>query len=158
MRIVVHLVIIMTILALGFATGFQVGQSDGFSLGSEWALMQAELLAREEGLFMPIRYDDGQFRVILRQPHHLYRRAWQIADRYGQDAAGVIEDAEDAGDPAQTALNCIQLGDEALGAPEHSIINAVFQPALVAPSEEGTAEEDGEPKESDLVPLVHRVF
>ncbi len=58
-------------------------------MGSEWAMVQAEIYAREAGLDMPVIYDNGQFRVILKQPRHLYRRAWRLADRYEDELAQV---------------------------------------------------------------------
>jgi len=42
--------------------------------------MQANLLAREAGVFMPVSLEQGQFRVVIRQPKGLYKRAWQLAD------------------------------------------------------------------------------
>jgi hypothetical protein len=66
----------------GFAAGFPVGRSSGFSTGSEWALVQANILAREAGLYMPVKFEAGQFRIILKQPKHLYRAAWVLADRH----------------------------------------------------------------------------
>jgi hypothetical protein len=66
---------------VGFAVGVPVGQSIGFATGSEWAIIQADLLAREAGVFMPVHYEEGMFRVKLKQPRHLYQRAWQLADR-----------------------------------------------------------------------------
>lgn len=71
-------------LLFGLAVGFQTGRSSGFETGSEWALVQADILAREAGLFMPVALDDGKFRVIMKQPRGLYRRAWQRADEYDE--------------------------------------------------------------------------
>ena len=73
------------LLLAGFAAGFPVGQSVGFSTGSEWAILQADLLAKEVGLSMPINYEKGKFRVVVKQPRHLYKRAWKLANRH--DAA-----------------------------------------------------------------------
>jgi hypothetical protein len=69
-------------LAAGFAAGFPIGRSQGFSTGSEWSLVQANILAREAGLFMPVNFKDGQFTIMLKQPNHLYRSAWQLADKH----------------------------------------------------------------------------
>ncbi len=82
MKIVVRMFLMAALLAAGFAAGFPVGQSRGFTTGSEWALVQAGMFAREAGLEMPVSYEDGQFRITMRQPHHLYQRAWKLADRF----------------------------------------------------------------------------
>lgn len=66
----------------GFAAGYPLGQRKGFSTGSEWALVQAGILAREAGLFMPVKIEAGNFSVMMKQPKHLYRTAWILADRY----------------------------------------------------------------------------
>jgi hypothetical protein len=71
---------ILLLLTAGFAVGFPLGQDKGFSTGSEWAFVQANIFAREAGVFMPVNYEAGQFRVILKQPKHLYARAWVLAD------------------------------------------------------------------------------
>jgi hypothetical protein len=73
---------VAALLLAGFAAGFPIGQSIGFSTGSEWALVQADLLAKEVGLFMPVDYKQGRLRVIVKQPRHLYKHAWKRADRH----------------------------------------------------------------------------
>ncbi|HYA89162.1 MAG TPA: hypothetical protein VEI57_19155 [Nitrospirota bacterium] len=81
-KTVLRMTVIAALLIAGFAAGFPIGQSVGFSTGSEWAIVQADLVARESGLLMPITYEGGKFRVIVKQPRHLYRRAWQLAERH----------------------------------------------------------------------------
>jgi hypothetical protein len=71
----------IALLIVGFAAGFPAGKSAGFTSGSEWALVQANIIAREAGVFMPVSLNDGQFRVVLKQPRQLYKRAWELADR-----------------------------------------------------------------------------
>ena len=80
MRILMRMALMIVLLMAGFAAGFPLGQNRGFSTGSEWALVQANILAREAGVFMPVNYEAGQFRIILKQPKHLYRKAWVLAD------------------------------------------------------------------------------
>jgi hypothetical protein len=46
--------------------------------------VQADIIARESGLFMPVYFEDGRFRVIIKQPRNLYKRAWQLADRHDE--------------------------------------------------------------------------
>ncbi len=75
-------VLAIALLMVGFAAGFPVGQTSGFSTGCEWAIIQADILARQAGVSMPVSFNDGQFRVVLRQPRHVYRKAWQLADKY----------------------------------------------------------------------------
>ena len=86
MNIIVQIVLAIVFLMAGFAAGFPIGKSLGFSTGGEWALMQANIIARESGLLMPVTLEDGQFRVIIKQPRNLYRKAWQLADRHDGDA------------------------------------------------------------------------
>jgi hypothetical protein len=83
MRIALMIVLLMA----GFAAGFPIGQSRGFSTGSEWALVQASILAREAGVFKPVNFEAGQFRIILKQPKHLNRRAWMLADMHEDELA-----------------------------------------------------------------------
>ncbi len=75
-------VLAIALLMIGFAAGFPVGQSSGFATGCEWAIIQADILAREAGVTMPVSFNDGEFRVVLRQPPNVYRKAWQLADKY----------------------------------------------------------------------------
>lgn len=81
MNIITQLVLAIALLLAGFAAGFPIGKNSGFATGSEWAFVQADILARESGLSMPVSYEEGQFRVIVKQPRNLYKRAWQLADR-----------------------------------------------------------------------------
>ncbi len=74
--------LIVALVLLGSAVSFQVGRGIGFESGSEWAIVQADILAREVGVFMPVYMRDGNFRVIVRQPGGLYKRAWREADRH----------------------------------------------------------------------------
>jgi len=82
MKNMVRIAVGILLLLAGFGAGFPIGQSIGFSRGSEWALVQADILAREAGVFMPVHIEKGMFRVALKQPRHLYREAWQLADRH----------------------------------------------------------------------------
>lgn len=82
MKIIIRTLLAIALLGAGFAAGFPVGKSIGFETGSEWALVQADMLAREAGVFMPVYIEDGNFRVIIKQPRGLYKRAWERADRY----------------------------------------------------------------------------
>jgi hypothetical protein len=81
MNILIRIMLAIALLIVGFAAGFPAGKSAGFTSGSEWALVQANIIAREAGVFMPVSLNDGQFRVVLKQPRHLYKRAWELADR-----------------------------------------------------------------------------
>ena len=51
---------------------------------TEWALVQADIVAREAGLFMPVYMEGDNFRIVLRQPPGLYKKAWELADRHEQ--------------------------------------------------------------------------
>jgi hypothetical protein len=81
MKILIRIILAIALLIVGFAAGFPAGKSAGFTSGSEWALVQANIIAREAGVFMPVSLNDGQFRVVLKQPRQLYKRAWELADR-----------------------------------------------------------------------------
>lgn len=70
------------LLCIGLAVAFQCGKSTGFKTGSEWALVQADILAREAGVFMPVYLDDNDFRIVVKQPRGVYKRAWERADKY----------------------------------------------------------------------------
>jgi hypothetical protein len=87
MKIIIQMIATVALLALGFALGFPVGKNVGFNNGSEWAIIQAEIVAREAGMFMPIHLEDGVFRVKLKQPGDLHQRAWKIADKHFEELA-----------------------------------------------------------------------
>ena len=92
MKILLGITIAIMLIVAGFAAGFPVGKSIGFDMGSEWALVQADILAREVGAFMPVYLADGTFRVVIKQPRHLYKNAWQLAER-DRDQTGVTRAA-----------------------------------------------------------------
>jgi hypothetical protein len=77
------------LLLAGFSTGFEIGQRSGFTKGGEWSIMQADLLAREAGVFMPVSYSEGTFHVVVKQPRHLYRNAQKLAEKHEKDMAYV---------------------------------------------------------------------
>jgi hypothetical protein len=87
MKILMRIALAIALLTVGFSAGFPLGQSRGFSMGSEWSFVQANILAREAGVFMPVNYEAGQFRIILKQPKHLYKSSWMLADRYENEMA-----------------------------------------------------------------------
>jgi len=87
MKVIVRIAMVATLLLAGFAAGFPIGQSIGFSTGSEWAIVQADILAREAGVVMPVNYEEGKFRVIVKQPRGLHKRAWRLADRHDEEVA-----------------------------------------------------------------------
>ena len=78
-RIIVRIVVIVILLAVGFAAGFPVGRQAGFMTGSEWAMVQAEIVAREAGMSMPVTLEDGELHIVVKQPEDLYRQARQRA-------------------------------------------------------------------------------
>ncbi len=81
-KVILRIWLVMALLILGFAAGFPVGKSIGFTTGSEWAIVQADILARQMGLSMPVHFQDGHFRVVVKQSRRLYKQAWQSADKY----------------------------------------------------------------------------
>jgi hypothetical protein len=91
-KILIRIVFAVVLLAMGFAAAFPIAQQIGFSRGSEWALIQAKIVAREAGVFMPVSFESGQFHIILRQPGHLYTTAWKLADRYDAELQCLEQD------------------------------------------------------------------
>jgi len=93
-KIAIRMFLAVLLLAAGFAAGYPMGHHSGFSTGTEWALMQAQILAREAGVFMPVSLDEQEFRVVLKQPRHLYRNAWRLADSFevGTQTGDVTEE------------------------------------------------------------------
>ncbi len=79
-RIIVRIVMIMVLLSIGFAVGFPMGRQAGFMTGSEWAMVQAAIVAREAGRSMPVIYEDGLLHIVVKQPEDLYRRARHRAE------------------------------------------------------------------------------
>lgn len=86
MSVITQTALSLALLGAGFAAGFPVGKDAGFTTGSEWALIQADLLAREAGVVMPVSLERGQFRVVIKQPRGLYKRAWRLADKEEEKA------------------------------------------------------------------------
>ena len=80
--IVVRTAVILGLLATGFALGFPVGQQRGFDTGSEWAIVQADIAAREAGMILPFSLEEGQIRVTVRQSPDLHKWARQQAALY----------------------------------------------------------------------------
>ena len=89
MKNIKRILSVILLVSTGFAAGFPIGQSRGFTTGSEWAFVQASLIARELGLFMPVTLVEGNFRVVLKQPRGHYKRTQQLAEKHG---AGVGHD------------------------------------------------------------------
>lgn len=77
--IVVRIVMMLGLLAMGFALGFPMGQQRGFDNGSEWAIVQADIAAREAGVSLPFSLEEGQIRVTIRQSPDLHKWARQTA-------------------------------------------------------------------------------
>jgi hypothetical protein len=77
----------IVLLLMGFAAGFPVGRSTGFTTGSEWSFVQADILAREAGMFMPINYKEGKFHVVMKQPRRLHKDARERANRHEAETA-----------------------------------------------------------------------
>jgi len=105
MKFLIRIALMIALLMMGFAAGFPVGQSRGFSTGSEWALVQAGILVREAGLFMPVNFEAGQFRIILKQPQHLYKRAWVLADKHEDEMAYLCSGDRTLNEHIQVARN-----------------------------------------------------
>jgi len=82
MKKALGILLIIFLVLFGFAIAFQFGQIIGFDAGSEWAIVQADIVAREAGVFMPVYMRDGSFRVVLKQQPGVYKRAQRTADRY----------------------------------------------------------------------------
>lgn len=83
----------IVLLLAGIAAAFQVGRSVGFKTGSEWALVQADIVAQEAGVFMPVSMKDDKFRVVIKQPRGIYKRAWQLADQH-EEARDALREAK----------------------------------------------------------------
>jgi hypothetical protein len=82
--IVVRIAVILGLLVAGFALGFPIGQQRGFDNGSEWAIVQVDIVAREAGVSLPFALEEGQIRVIVRQSPDLHKWARQQAALYNE--------------------------------------------------------------------------
>ncbi len=80
MKLASKMAIAIVLILVGFAAGFPIGRSTGFTTGSEWALVQADIAAREAGVFMPVYLRDNDFRIVIRQPRNLHKRARHLAE------------------------------------------------------------------------------
>jgi len=105
MKNMIRIALAIALLIAGFAAGFPAGKSAGFTSGSEWALVQANILAREAGVIMPVSLNEGQFRVVIKQPRHLYKRAWALADRDEQMMSRVNTGARSLSETVLLARN-----------------------------------------------------
>ncbi len=120
-RIIVRIALFLILMAIGFAVGFPLGRQTGFMTGSEWAMVQATIVAREAGRSMPVIYEDGLLRIVVKQPEDLYRRARHRAaldteelqiTRSG-NAAVVIEPLDRTGVQNERPDNAAQPSDSA---------------------------------------------
>jgi len=80
--IVLRIAMMLGLLVAGFALGFPLGQHKGFDTGSEWAIVQADIAAREAGMSLPFSLEEGQIRVTVRQSPDLHKWAQQQAALY----------------------------------------------------------------------------
>ena len=85
--IILRIAVVLGLLAMGFALGFPAGQQKGFDNGSEWAIVQADLAAREAGMVLPFSLEDGQIRVVVRQSPDLHKWAQKQAEFYNDRLA-----------------------------------------------------------------------
>lgn len=88
MKLTSKMAIAIVLILVGFAAGFPIGRSTGFTTGSEWALVQANIVARETGVFMPVYLYDEDFRVVIKQPRNLYKKARHLAEKQEEKKAG----------------------------------------------------------------------
>lgn len=65
-KVLVLTVVTAALLVTGFALGYPIGKHRGFETGTEWAMLQAKLVAREAGVIMPVYFEDDAFHVVLR--------------------------------------------------------------------------------------------
>lgn len=82
------------LLATGFAIGYPIGSHSAFEAGSEWALLQAKLVARDAGVIMPVYLKNDQFHVLLRSVPDDCRKEEGSGNDQSQDKA---EDVIQAG-------------------------------------------------------------
>ncbi|HLE40920.1 MAG TPA: hypothetical protein VI956_05400 [Nitrospirota bacterium] len=107
MKTINRIICVVVLLVVGFAAGFPIGSTIGFTRGSEWAIVQADVIARESGLFMPIGFDGGMFRVIMKQPRGLYKKVWQQADKHDKR----FDDMKGMNKPVVTANDVVFASD-----------------------------------------------
>ncbi len=101
MKTVFRILLAIVLLGAGVAVGFPIGQNFGFSRGSEWAMVQADILAREAGVFMPVRLEEDRFHVILQQPKGIYTRTRKLAIKHDSERPRLMsEQRVDLGDLA----------------------------------------------------------
>ncbi len=101
-KVIVRIVVIMVLFAIGFAVGFPLGRQTGFLTGSEWAIVQAAIAAKEAGVTMPVTFEDGQMHVVVKQPEGIYQRARQRAALDPEDGMRIVRrDSEEQGGPAE---------------------------------------------------------
>ncbi|OGW46428.1 MAG: hypothetical protein A2078_14160 [Nitrospirae bacterium GWC2_57_9] len=109
MKIIMRIALVIVLFTAGFGAGFPIGRNRGFSTGSEWAFVQANIHAREAGVFMPVNYEAGQFRIILKQPKHIYRNAQLLADRHEDEMAYMSRGDRILNDRLQLTQNALLL-------------------------------------------------
>jgi hypothetical protein len=101
--IVLRVIVVLGLLAMGFAVGFPTGQQKGFENGSEWAIVQAEMAAREAGMVLPFALEDGQIRVVVRQSPDLHKWARKQAELYNDRLT--VAEARQADMPANVVVS-----------------------------------------------------
>lgn len=107
MKTLTRITCVVVLLVIGFAAGFPIGSTIGFTRGSEWAIVQADVIARESGLFMPVGFEGGMFRVIMKQPRGLYKKVWQQADKHDKR----LEDMKGMNKPVVTSNDVVYVSN-----------------------------------------------
>lgn len=102
MKIVLRTAVAIAVFMAGFAAGYPAGKTNGFLSGAEWSSIQSSILAREAGVFMPVYYESGAFRVVFKQKKNFYKQAKQMADE--NDGGAML-----ASDHADIASEHVQL-------------------------------------------------
>lgn len=89
-KIAVRMTLILALLAAGFSLGFPIGRHNGFTTGSEWAMVQADIAAREAGVSLPFSIEDGQIHMVVKQPAGIYKRAQLAALQSEQPQVALV--------------------------------------------------------------------
>lgn len=113
-KIVIAVLLTTGLLVIGFALGYPIGKHEGFESGSEWALVQARLAAREAGVIMPVYLEDGLFHVVLRPLAEGKKRA-QPRETRCEDVHAVMNVSPVVASTEQTSLSDVPVSAKVAG-------------------------------------------
>jgi len=72
-------ILIVLCISIGIAIGHPIGKHEGFESGAEWAMFQASIIAKEEGIDIPVTYSEKCFKLTIKRKTGSFKRSQILA-------------------------------------------------------------------------------